>query len=1202
MNGTPRLRSAFPSTPRTNPRSQAFNGEPRHSQPSPQSPYNPSKGASPSVKPASNLSSLPASSRKTVIPLDIIDGPSQRLLVAGVYVALTAYRIFDCWQVTNELDSTWLFLKWLATDAAFLLILPAFQVPWLEWSFPTTLTVWLVHAVANAFLMYHIPIPIGAWLGSMVKVAYDRELSISEHRVKPADIIHNSSIILGKQIIQILPEGSAILNPDQRAYCLDEKTTSVDLPIRINQTTPILIELLRYDLDTYESETITLNSKQTKLLKRKADKGLSTSDKASTRTLQYTTSKTGLYQLQRVVDESKLEVRKWTSDTLVIVCPRASISTDSGNKCTGDLSNVSLNVTGVAPFKVSYSRRINKQQSTSNVQSIQPPDLDSPLRTDQESMTLVDPHKINLDWARPTTVTVAINESLNLNGSWSYSVEEVEDGCGNKISYKFDADDHGSKVSRSSSPEQHILVHHRPRVFLSGCDAQSFLKVAREDSVSLPARIRDPRKLSAQDWPLKLKYSFTPDTIDGNVFIEEHSFEISNERSLPKINKAGKYSIESIASQFCPGEVTEPSSCMLFNPPRPDLSLNAEDIFDKCAGNPIGLAVDLDFIGTPPFRVAWYTISHDGSAKVQSARFDGLRGQLELKPSSAGSYEYRFLEIQDDVYGSVPLGQENMTLKQDVKPPASAVFADGVSAINACLDQPVSVNVKLLGEAPWDIEYELVHGGKRKKFSARSENSIFTINTPQLSTGGHQSLVLTSVQDKSKCRTSIREERAIDVRPEQSRAAFGEIEGRRSVLALEGKSIALPLRLKGLAPWVVQISNLEVVPADVKEHTFWDANAAVSVNHSGTYEIISVRDTCPGIVDPTASTFKVEWVGRPAIAVRDPTAKSEENEIYRKSAVCVGDDAVLGLLLTGNPPFHVKYQQRFELQKGHPAISNRQISAAIGSATVQLDTTKAGEHIYTFNELSDYRYKHDGKKFRPFVVRQQVHPLPSARFSHPGTTYGYCKNDEGGTENIPLTLEGTPPFSLEMGITHHGSSKPEMVRVKDVLSNTFSWSISRRGLDLGTHRVTILKVKDSLGCENVIEHDPSAVRITVSDPPTIIPLESQSDYCVGEHVSYTLSGQPPFNIFYRFQGQERRASVPSTTFRRIAEQPGEFTITALSDNASGKCKADKNMTKTIHPMPSVKISKGRTSVVDIHEGGEAEILFEFTGTPPFEFT
>jgi nucleoporin POM152 len=136
----------------------------------------------------------------------------------------------------------------------------------------------------------------------------------------------------------------------------------------------------------------------------------------------------------------------------------------------------------------------------------------------------------------------------------------------------------------------------------------------------------------------------------------------------------------------------------------------------------------------------------------------------------------------------------------------------------------------------------------------------------------------------------------------------------------------------------------------------------------------------------------------------------------------------------------------------------------------------------------------------------------------------------------------------------------------------------------------------------MIEDDPSAVRLMVSDPPTIIPLESQTDYCVGEHVSYTLSGQPPFDVFYRFQGKERKARAASTSFRRIAEQPGEFTITALSDNASGKCKAEKNITKIIHPMPTVKISKGKTSVVDIHEGGDVEILFEFTGTPPFEFT
>lgn len=49
---------------------------------------------------------------------------------------------------------------------------------------------------------------------AIAKVMYDRELSVSERRVKPATIMHNSSLILGKQIIHILPEGFVIFHPN----------------------------------------------------------------------------------------------------------------------------------------------------------------------------------------------------------------------------------------------------------------------------------------------------------------------------------------------------------------------------------------------------------------------------------------------------------------------------------------------------------------------------------------------------------------------------------------------------------------------------------------------------------------------------------------------------------------------------------------------------------------------------------------------------------------------------------------------------------------------------------------------------------------------------------------------------------------------------------------------------------------------------
>lgn len=127
------------------------------------------------------------------------------------------------------------------------------------------------------------------------------------------------------------------------------------------------------------------------------------------------------------------------------------------------------------------------------------------------------------------------------------------------------------------------------------------------------------------------------------------------------------------------------------------------------------------------------------------------------------------------------------------------------------------------------------------------------------------------------------------------------------------------------------------------------------------------------------------------------------------------------------------------------------------------------------------------------------------------------------------------------------------------------------------------------------------VQFQLFDSPAIYPLEQRTDYCVGERIGYTLSGLPPFEINYNFGGRNMRAKAQTTSFRRVAESPGEFTITSIRDRAS-ECRAVVNLPRTIHPMPAVRISKGRVVQVDIHEGSEVEILFDFEGTPPFEFT
>jgi nucleoporin POM152 len=127
------------------------------------------------------------------------------------------------------------------------------------------------------------------------------------------------------------------------------------------------------------------------------------------------------------------------------------------------------------------------------------------------------------------------------------------------------------------------------------------------------------------------------------------------------------------------------------------------------------------------------------------------------------------------------------------------------------------------------------------------------------------------------------------------------------------------------------------------------------------------------------------------------------------------------------------------------------------------------------------------------------------------------------------------------------------------------------------------------------------VQISVFDAPTATALEERTDFCVGERLSYALSGQAPFTVYYTFEGKERKASSPGTHFKRLAERPGIFKITGLRDSAS-ECLATLDSSKMIHPIPSVRLSGGQVSEIDIHEGGGTDLEFDFQGTPPFEFT
>ena len=147
MNGTPRLRSAYPQTPKSSRRNAAsFEGL--------KSSPDKSKAAT-----RSKSHGRGDDANAPLVPLSVIDGPTQRLYVSAFYILLTAWRLYDYYTlISNGTDSLWFFMKWVALDGVFLYGLPGLRIPWLEWSSSTITAVFLFHAIVNAVLMFRIPV------------------------------------------------------------------------------------------------------------------------------------------------------------------------------------------------------------------------------------------------------------------------------------------------------------------------------------------------------------------------------------------------------------------------------------------------------------------------------------------------------------------------------------------------------------------------------------------------------------------------------------------------------------------------------------------------------------------------------------------------------------------------------------------------------------------------------------------------------------------------------------------------------------------------------------------------------------------------------------------------------------------------------------------------------------------------------------
>jgi nucleoporin POM152 len=893
MNGaTPARRGpgGFPATPQ-----QQWNGSPGARSPNASTPSRPNLRS-----PIQDVPRAAPPPSGPVIPSDILDPAQQRFYLFAVYIALWAYRSYDFYTLAVEEDeSLWLCLKWCFFDMIFMFGVPLLEIPWLEWSNGAAFLLFVAHAALDVMLMFRIGIPVQAWAVSLVGFLWDSELAISERSVKPGSILHNASLILGKQIVNILPEGSAILNPNKESFCLNSTVTYLEIPIMINQTEPIEMELLRIDFDTNANETITIKKNELGKMLKKARKATRSAHPDDPLTIRYTVKRPGVYLLKKVTDHSKLQVRPRAASLIVASCPQARVQPTGDKRCRNDLSNVKLEAEGTPPLNIKYQLSVNgKPRGIFDFHSLQPEDAISPL-TRHTSQALVKHGREDVSWARSQKVSVPLNETLSTSGRWEYEVVEVRDGLGNVVNFR-DVDEDERPKAKFAGLRQSFEVQERPKTYLRGCDPSRPLRVAKGEVARLPVHYSSTGKQAIEGQHI-IEYLFTPETeiiTDGyqspNAALKKQTMRTVREQ--PLISEAGLYTIKSVSTDTCGGEVLEPASCLLQNPPEPGLSLTSEDIVDRCAGNPIGLRVGIDLIGSPPFVIKYTEHNSNSRRKIaKELNIPTLRSTAEFTPQDAGHYKYTFESIRDSVYKDTPL--RNLELQQNVRPSAKASFVDKKPR-HVCIDDSVDFDVKLSGEAPWKLEYEVVHNGKRMKRTVETAEEYYTIKTDKLRSGGEYTVTLASISDKMGCKEYLKEEAKVNVRHERPKAYFGHIEGKQAIMALEGRNIGLPLRFTGNAPWRLEYEVLET--KEIRRETFNNANAFLDVKTDGTYHLLSVKDAvCPGLIEEKADQFLVQWVARPKLTVPESDAITFDGSKYVKEPVCEGDEDALEVSIHG---------------------------------------------------------------------------------------------------------------------------------------------------------------------------------------------------------------------------------------------------------------------------------------------------------------
>ncbi|KAJ2400967.1 hypothetical protein GGI23_001702 [Coemansia sp. RSA 2559] len=1152
--------------------------------------------------------------------------------------------------------------------------------------------------------------------------------------------------ILGRHTIHVLPHSLAHMNPDSKAYCIDGRAGEAEPwywgyvsdiigPYREKQTKiPILINGTHPQSITYAYTSFETGQRQLRTVKNVGTMQIETTNLYPTlsnwamATYYLPINEIGVYEIHSVKDAKGLEFRiaAHAPKTVVVSCPKARLqwrsdanpddsfavgSDGHASICqridTDDASDAASRprlsdglieavVEGYEPMEMTIVRLVNGHREVIGLEGIHPRTTEEVLRAPNVNTNKEQLEEIQ-KWSRFRSRKSAyvINDTFLRPGEYVYKLESVRDAANHTVALSNSNaagifNNKKGKVGKATSYMARIQVHRRPSVSWSSSLLQSELPLRLSDDKQRSSSHKLALKLAGQA-PWTVEYL----VVDSVGTVRDRQTFTSLDGASIQATRAGVYQLVSVNDQHCSGLV-ERTNMTLVNTQKPMVNVTSMPLTaHECVGE-IGAQIDLELSGRPPFAVHYreFNLRFPNSRPItRIVRSQQRRHSFKITPELAGTYRFEFFHLEDDNY---PSGLSiSATIEQAVHAQPSAKFdaVGGFIPRKICLGQVLELPVRLKGQGPWELTYNIVHENRRTSNTIKGivkESHI--IDFGAFDAPGDYTVEIVQVKDGNNCARDLLDVAAtVTVREGGPQVGFHCPDG--GIRVLDGEQARIPVRVSGEFPVEIKYRKIGDTTGHVyKAEIAYGPQGAtkedtVLAYGPGEYELVSASDICAGTVDQLNARCPVRvetkpsaWFMTDGLTLSDDV--SNRNEIWRLAEVCESSSspAVFELGLSGSGPWKIDYSVEYwsasNVRSGVPGYADRSkvhTSVALQPSTLKAECCDPGLYRYTLRGVSDERYQ----RLQPLAAARKAiapdagvtvvehivtrspratlkaylpdgTPLNVASSSRSHGLFGskqpavkHCLapgqskiesdaqtwarvRDHLPEFRVEFEADGKPPFQAWVEV-FPASGPSEVIHIDSI--DGYSQKVvlpDSVASHIGRYHMRLVKTRDTRGCEHQIV-DPSEVGLGRADkdgkaiaggieieyieapsarPASASPAANPSrDVCVGDILAFDLRGLNSWNVEYTYNGVHRAISANKRLFRRLADVPGNFTLTRVCHRSANDCCSEfDDLSYAVHDIPRVRVSGGKDVSQDILEGDTGDIRLDLAGTPPFTFT